>query len=75
MPNFMKIRRGRDFFWVDLVWNDPIRNSLSFRVGKGAYPLRTRTKMKSSFVERICGKNTIVKHSNVIEELRKFHEL
>ena len=23
MPNFMKIERGPDFFFVDLVWNDP----------------------------------------------------
>ena len=23
VPNFMKIRRGQDFF-VDLAWNDPI---------------------------------------------------
>ena len=23
MPNFMKIQRGLDFFFVDLAWNDP----------------------------------------------------
>ena len=23
MPNFMKIRRGQDFFFAELVWNDP----------------------------------------------------
>ena len=23
VPNFMKIERGEDFFFVDLAWNDP----------------------------------------------------
>ena len=23
VPNFMKIEKGPDFFFVDLVWNDP----------------------------------------------------
>ena len=23
VPNFMKIKRGPNFFFVDLVWNDP----------------------------------------------------
>ena len=28
VPNFMKIERGPDFFFVDLVWNDPYKKFL-----------------------------------------------
>ena len=38
MPNFMKIRRGLNFFLVDLAWNDPFTAHVFIQLHKAVQP-------------------------------------